>query len=118
MIIQRNDMKVEYKERMREGKGTVTVTHWVDESTQQHARLLAELSLPPGASIGLHQHNGETEYFCILAGTGVVNDDGKETLVRPGDVVITGNGASHSISNSGTVPLVLHGIIITYGPSS
>ncbi|MDR3114734.1 MAG: cupin domain-containing protein [Treponema sp.] len=118
MIIRRNDMTVEYKEHMREGTGTVRITHWTDERTQRHVRLLAELSLPPGASIGLHRHDGETEYFCILAGTGVVNDDGKEVAVTSGDVVITGNGASHSIRNSGTVPLVLHGIIITYGQSS
>jgi mannose-6-phosphate isomerase-like protein (cupin superfamily) len=111
-------MKVEHKECMREGTGIVTLTHLVDESTQQHIRLLAELSLPPGASIGLHRHEGETEYFLILAGTGVVNDDGKELAVQPGDTVVTGNGASHSIKNSGTVPLVLHGVIITYGKSS
>ncbi|MDR0628440.1 MAG: cupin domain-containing protein [Treponema sp.] len=115
MIIQRHAMKVEHKERMREGTGTVTITHWVDESTQPHTRLLAELRLPPGASIGLHRHDGETEYFCILAGTGVVNDDGQETVVKPGDVVITGNGASHSIRNAGTEPLVFQGIIITDG---
>ncbi|MHB9291392.1 putative Oxalate-binding protein [Hollandina sp. SP2] len=114
MIIQRNDMKVEHREIMRDGTGTVIVTHWVDESTQQHVRLLAEVSLSPGASLGLHQHHEETEYLCVLAGTGVVNDDGKEIVVKPGDVVITGDGASHSIRNSGTAPLVLHGIIITY----
>jgi mannose-6-phosphate isomerase-like protein (cupin superfamily) len=106
-------MAVEHKARMREGEGTVTLTHWVDESTQTHTRLLAELSLPPGASIGFHRHDEETEYFCILSGTGIVNDDGKETELRRGDVVITGNGASHSIRNTGTEPLVLHGIIIT-----
>ncbi|MDR2633772.1 MAG: cupin domain-containing protein [Treponema sp.] len=118
MIIQRSAMPVEYKEAMRGGSGTVKLTHLVDESTQQHVRLLAELSLEPGASIGLHRHDGETEYFWILAGTGVVNDEGTETEVKPGDVVITGHGASHSIKNAGTVPLVFQGIIITYGTSS
>ncbi|MDR2392946.1 MAG: cupin domain-containing protein [Treponema sp.] len=113
MIRYRKDMLVEYKERMREGTGTVRVTHLADESTQPHVRLLAELHLPPGASIGLHRHDGETEYFFILSGTAVVNDDGKELQLGPGDTVITGNGAAHSIMNPGTVPLVLHGVIIT-----
>jgi mannose-6-phosphate isomerase-like protein (cupin superfamily) len=111
-------MKVEQKTSMRDGTGTVTLTHLADESAQQHTRLLAELSLPPGASIGPHQHDGETEYFFILSGTGVVNDNGTEIPVAPGDTVITGNGASHSIKNPGEVPLVLHAVIVTYGRSA
>jgi mannose-6-phosphate isomerase-like protein (cupin superfamily) len=29
-------------------------------------------------------------------------------------VMVTGNGASHSIANTGQVPLVFHAIIITH----
>ncbi|MDR3171971.1 MAG: cupin domain-containing protein [Treponema sp.] len=114
MVIHRNEMKVEHKENMRDGEGTVSLTHFIADSTQQHIRLLAELTLPPGASIGNHRHDGETEYFLILSGTGTVNDNGTDVLVKPGAVVITGNGAAHSIKNTGTAPLVLHAIIVTY----
>ncbi|MDR3333967.1 MAG: cupin domain-containing protein [Treponema sp.] len=114
MVIHRNEMKVEQKEKMRDGEGTVSLTHFITDSTQQHIRLLAELTLPPGASIGNHRHDGETEYFLILSGTGAVNDDGTDVPVKPGDVVITGNGAAHRIKNTGTTPLVFHAIIVTY----
>jgi len=114
MIIHRNEMKVDEKERLRDGEGTARFIHLVDGSTQKNARLFAEFTLNPGCSIGYHQHDSETEYYFILSGTGIVNDDGKEVQVKQGDSIITGNGASHSIKNSGSVPLVFHAVIVTY----
>jgi mannose-6-phosphate isomerase-like protein (cupin superfamily) len=114
MIIHRNEMKVEEKEKMRDGNGTVHFTHFVDGGTQKNLRMLAELTLPPGASIGYHRHDAETEYFLILSGEGVVNDNGREAAVTAGDAIITGGGTSHSIANTGTVPLVFHAVIVTH----
>ena len=114
MVVRRPEMKIELKERMREGKGTATLIHYVDGATMKNARLLSEVTLPPGASIGEHRHDSETEYYMILSGTGTVIDEGKEKRVGPGDVVVTGDGASHSIINSGTVPLKFIAAIITY----
>ena len=114
MVIHRNEMKVENKERLRDGEGTVRITHLVDSDTQKNVRMLAEITLEPGCSIGYHRHDSETEYYFILSGVGTVNDDGNEVVVRQGDSVVTGNGASHSIKNSGSVPLVFTAVIITY----
>jgi len=114
MVINRNEMKVEDKECMRNGEGNTHFTYLLDGSTQKNARLFAEITLKPGCSIGYHRHDSETEYYFILSGTGTVNDDGKEVQVKQGDSVITGNGASHSIKNTGSVPLVFHAIIVTY----
>lgn len=114
MIVHRKDMKVEHKEKMRGGEGSTTVVQFVDPTSMKNARLLAELTLPPGASIGEHPHDSETEYYIILSGTGKVIDDGVEQPVSPGDVVVTGNGARHSIINTGKVPLVFHAVIVTY----
>ena len=114
MVIHRNEMKVEEKERLRDGEGITRLTHLVDASAEKNARMLAEIALEPGCSIGYHPHDAETEYYFILSGTGTVNDEGKEVEVKPGDSVITGNGASHSIKNTGTVPLVFIAVIVTY----
>jgi len=114
MVISRKEMKVENKERLRDGEGIARITHLVDASVEKNVRLLAETTLDPGSSIGYHRHDSETEYFFILSGTGLVNDDGKELEVKPGDSIITGNGASHSLKNTGSVPLVFHAVIITY----
>jgi mannose-6-phosphate isomerase-like protein (cupin superfamily) len=107
-------MKVELKERMRDGEGTTTLVHLVDGSTMKNARLLSEVTLPLGASIGEHRHDSETEYYIILEGTGLVKDNGVDTPIKAGDVVVTGDGASHSIKNTGTEPLKLIAVIITY----
>ncbi|MCL2380821.1 MAG: cupin domain-containing protein [Treponema sp.] len=114
MIVCRNEMKVEVKERMRDGEGTARITYLLDASAEKNARMFAEVSLDPGCSIGYHQHESETEYYFILSGTGTVNDDGKEFQVKQGDSVITGNGAWHGIKNTGSVPLVFHAVIVTY----
>ena len=114
MVIYRNEMKTESKEHMRDGEGSTHLTYLLDGSTQKNARLFAEITLNPECSIGYHRHDLETEYYFILSGTGTVNDDGKEAEVKPGDAIITGNGASHSIKNTGSVPLVFYAIIVTY----
>ena len=114
MIINRSEMKIENKEKMRDGNGITNITHLVNCENEKNVRLIAEITLPPGASIGEHRHDAETEYFLILSGNGLVNDNGKEVEVKAGNTIITGNGASHSIANTGDVPLVFHAVIVTY----
>jgi mannose-6-phosphate isomerase-like protein (cupin superfamily) len=114
MIVQRADMKTEIKEQMRGGKGSAHLTYFVPNDTEKNARLLAELTLDPGASIGFHQHANETEYFIFISGAGIVSDNGEERPVRAGDVMITGDGGAHSVENTGTVPLVFNAIIVTH----
>jgi mannose-6-phosphate isomerase-like protein (cupin superfamily) len=113
MIIQRKDMRLERKENMRGGEKTVNLLHLVPPNTEKNMRLMAEITIPPGGSIGYHEHAGETEYFIILSGRGMVNDNGVEKAVAAGDVISTGGGAAHSIANTGVEALVLHAVIVT-----
>ncbi|MDR0403812.1 MAG: cupin domain-containing protein [Treponema sp.] len=114
MVIKRSEMKTEIKEKMRDGEGSVTLVHFTGCENEKNIRLLAELSLPPGASIGKHRHDAETEYFMVVSGSGVTDDNGVETPVSAGDSIITGGGAYHSVKNTGDVPLVLHAAIVTH----
>jgi mannose-6-phosphate isomerase-like protein (cupin superfamily) len=114
MVIHRNEMKTEVREKMRGGDGAARLTYLLDAGSEKNARMFAEITLEPDCSIGCHQHTAETEYFFILSGEGMVNDDGKETPVKRGDAVVTGNGASHGITNTGAVPLVFHAVIVTH----
>jgi mannose-6-phosphate isomerase-like protein (cupin superfamily) len=106
-------MKTEQKEKMRDGEGIASQVLLVDCEKEKNIRLLAEMTLPPGASIGPHKHDAETEYYLILSGSGLVHDNGTDVPVKAGDAVITGNGAAHSIKNTGAVPLVFHAVIVT-----
>jgi mannose-6-phosphate isomerase-like protein (cupin superfamily) len=114
MIFHHGELVVEQKERVRDGEGIIGFTHFVEGKgkVQKNTNLLAEITLPPGASIGKHTHTGETEFFIIMEGSGTADDNGKEVSLKKGDVMVTGGGASHSIANNGTVPLVLHAAII------
>jgi mannose-6-phosphate isomerase-like protein (cupin superfamily) len=112
MIVRRESMQTEVKEQMRGGKGSVHYAYFVPNGAEKNARMLAELTLEPGSSIGCHQHDNETEYFIFIAGTGLVVDNGEEFPIKAGDVMITGNGGSHSVENNGSVPLVFNAIIV------
>jgi mannose-6-phosphate isomerase-like protein (cupin superfamily) len=107
-------MVLETREKVRDGQGTAAFTHFVEGkgAVQKNTNLLAEITLPQGASIGYHQHIDETEFYLILEGTGTVNDNGKEKPIQPGDAMITGNGAFHSIANTGGIPLKMIAAII------
>jgi len=113
MVLERKDMDVEARPQMRGGKGVCSVTNLGAKPLQQHLRVLAEILIPAGASIGEHEHLHETEYYLITRGSGTVNDDGTLKKVKPGDVVITTGGAKHSIEADGGEDLSLIAVIVT-----
>jgi mannose-6-phosphate isomerase-like protein (cupin superfamily) len=115
MLKKKNHQEVEVRENMRGGAGEVTVRHYLKpEEIKARTRLCAELILPPGSSIGEHDHTDEDEIYIIQKGRGVMTDGAKEITVEAGDAILTGQGASHSIRNTGTEDLVVTAIIIKY----
>lgn len=106
-------MKSENRDNMRGGSGTINIVHLAEKEQLQHGRLLAEVTIPAGGSIGRHEHKDETEYYIILEGEGFVDEGGGEMSVSAGDVVVTGNGAVHSIRNPGDSPIRMIALIIT-----
>ena len=106
-------MEREVRERMRGGAGSVEILYvFRAEELGGAARLFARLRLPPGSSIGHHVHDAEEEVFYILAGSGIVTENGVATGVGPGDAVLTGGGAGHALENSGGEPLELMAVIL------
>ena len=115
MIRRADEMVKEVRERMRGGEGSVEMLHiFKKDELKGRARLFAKITLQPGCSIGFHNHDDEEELFYILRGTGTVNDDGKEEIVRAGDAILTGDGAGHSIANTGDEPLEIMATILLY----
>ena len=113
MVIERSSLVTEIKPHMREGKGECAVTPLGGPQLQKHLRILSEVVVPPGASIGPHPHVAETEYYIILEGKALVDDNGTPVNVKPGDIVITNGGATHSIENVGNVSLKMIAVIVT-----
>jgi mannose-6-phosphate isomerase-like protein (cupin superfamily) len=59
----------------------------------------------------LHPHNADEEIYYILKGNALFHDDGIDKELKPGDVTITGGGATHSIEAVGSEPLELIAIV-------
>lgn len=64
---------------------------------------LAEASLPPAAATDRHYHKLSEEFYFILEGTGLMEIDGEEQSVSPGDAILIPAGAWHQIT--ATTPL-------------
>jgi len=115
MIQKSADRKMESRSAMRGGTGTVTINHFFNkEEMTAKTRLCASLTIPPGASIGPHQHEGEDEVYVVTRGTGLLDDGKAKTPVTVGDAILTGNGESHSIANAGTTDLEIIAVIMCY----
>ena len=103
----------ELREHMRGGEGTVILDTVPAEALPAHTRLAGVITLEKGCSIGSHAHEGETEIFVFHSGVGCVNDNGEDKPVGPGDVVLTGGGATHGVTNTGEENLVFTAVIVT-----
>ncbi len=115
MIRTRSTMSTEVRHAMRGGVGDVTLRHlFTKEEITAKSRLCAVLTLPPGASIGTHQHEGEDEVYYVLKGTGVLDDGRTRTTVNTGDAILTGRGESHALENTGTTELEILAVIMCY----
>ena len=111
------EMMTQHNEHMRGGQGTVTVKHLLkpDEMLGK-GRLFAELTVPPGASVGLHRHDGDVEAYYILQGKGRYQNDDESFDVTAGDLTLVDNLHCHGIENTGEEPLKLIGLILFTAP--
>jgi mannose-6-phosphate isomerase-like protein (cupin superfamily) len=115
MIKKPSENEIDVRENMRGGQGKVTIRHFFkkDEFTSR-TRLCATLSIPPEAGIGMHQHENEDEVYLVTKGAGMLDDGQTRTPVAQGDAILTGNGASHAITNNGNDTLELVAVIMCY----
>lgn len=89
------------------GNGTLDWAEVVSEGELPGRRLSSfhDDVLPPGASIGVHQHEDDEEYYYILSGTGIMTLDGVDHTVEPGDLTAVFPGGSHGLRNTGAANL-------------
>ncbi len=112
-MTQASERSVERIENMCGGTGHVLVERFLDEAQMgASARLYAKASIEVGATLGYHEHHGESETYYILAGEGMYNDNGREYPVKAGDVTFTDDGQGHGMRNTGTENLVFMALIL------
>ncbi len=117
MIKRSGSFQSEVREHMRGGDGSAKIEHlWKakEELGASATRLFAKVTLEPGCGIGDHVHDKEEEIYVILKGEAEVDDNGVKSVLKPGDTILTGNGASHSIKCHGSSPLEFMAVINTF----
>jgi len=75
-------------------------------------KLFSLAQLKPGEEVGFHIHEGECEYYYIISGTGVYNDNGKIINLAPGMVTFNPSGSCHGIRNTGREMIEFVAIIL------
>ena len=111
MITRKEQQSHSVREFMRGGKKHVEIAE-LSTCLPGKMRLFSLLTLIPGASIGYHVHENETEMFYFLEGNGRVQDDEKWCDVSAGDSLATFSGHGHSVENTGDTDLVILAAIV------
>ena len=113
MIRKAAECKKEYRENMRGGNGTVEITNFATPAElNDKGRLFANITLKPGCGIGFHVHEKDSELFYLMKGEAIYNDNGVESLVRAGDVMLCPAGTGHAITNNGEEDVELCAVIV------
>lgn len=96
------------------GKGTITICHLLGEKELDgKCAMFSKVIIPPLCSIGVHEHQGNTETYHILSGHALYNDNGTEREIGPGTTTFCPEGEKHGIANvSATEDLVFTALII------
>lgn len=111
MITRKEQQSTDIREAMRGGKKHVQLTALSAELPEK-MRLFSVITLIPGASIGYHVHENETELFYFMEGCGRVQDDEEFINVCAGDSMATFSGHGHSVENTGDTDLVIVAAIV------
>ena len=95
------------------GKGEITLKHILgDEEMHGNCTLFAEVTIPVGASLGYHEHFGESETYFVVSGVGEYDDNGEKRIIKAGEMTYTPDKKGHSITNAGDEDLVFMALII------
>ena len=67
--------------------------------------------LEPGASIGIHTHEGNSEIVFAVSGEAVVTMDGKKEILRAGTAHYCPMGHTHGMKNESDQPFVMFAVV-------
>ena len=67
--------------------------------------------LEPGASIGIHTHEGNSEIVFAVSGEAVVTMDGKKEILKAGTAHYCPTGHTHGMKNESDQPFVMFAVV-------
>lgn len=104
-----NYLEADMQERpIHEGKGLcLNATVFQDSEIKAPIRFINYTILPPDTSFGLHTHGNDNEFYVVLEGNGIYEQDGEEQPVHAGDIMMNEPNTAHGIRNTGSEPMRL-----------
>ena len=112
MHCRKENMLTETKENLLGGEGRVLMTELLGEKIP-HIRILKEVTLEPGSSIGVHPHHEEAEAYLILEGEATIQDQDSEYVLLAGEAHLCKNGDRHGVINKGDKNMRMIAIVAT-----
>ncbi len=106
MIIDYSKIEEQTIERFREGNGELVTRNFVDADNK-----IMMSYLKPGANIGYHKHESNSEIIYIIRGEGHFEYDDTVEKVKAGDVHYCPKGHSHAFYNDGQDNLCYFAIV-------
>ncbi len=100
MIIDFENLELNVAHNFKGGEKEYVSRRFVDDNNKIMLGMLE-----PGASIGYHSHDTDSEIMYFLEGEATVLTDAGEEKLLPGQVHYCPMGHSHSLINRGDVPL-------------
>lgn len=95
MVIDFDNIKEDCIQGFKGGRGELLTRNYVDGKCK-----IMMSCLRPGASSGLHEHEGNSEIVYIISGTATFNFDGITETVGQGQVHYCPEGHSHYMENN------------------
>ncbi|MBP5269496.1 MAG: cupin domain-containing protein [Clostridia bacterium] len=113
MVRRPDEMSVEEK-CIRGGNGNTVMKKILTGADEMNGkgRMFNLMTLAPGRSIGKHTHEGDSEVFYFLSGSGKYCDNGNDVRVGPGDAALCRDGECHSLENDTDSDLVFIAVIL------
>ena len=103
------------REKAQGGDGQILGRHPFkaeDRPENTSFKMIGDMTLAPGSSIGFHVHEKDEEIYIITAGQGIYTDaDGSKFPVTAGDVTLCRQGEGHALANTGEGPLTFTAVI-------
>ena len=110
MNINFNEIEAKELVNFKDGEKSVFMQMFSDDNNK-----VAKIRLVPGASIGLHRHEGSSETIFVLEGNGeMLEEDGTIVPLKPGDCSYCPEGCQHSLRNPSDTDLVVFAVIPTH----
>lgn len=106
MLIDFEELPRSAMEHFKGGEKTTYARMYNDELNR-----IMKVTLEPGASIGLHRHETNSEIVFIISGRGQMITEGETEELRAGICSYCPAGSEHTLINTGEDELILFAVV-------